>query len=121
MGSLATVALLLSLFVIPVFSNHLERSTRDFVSSRRSRLPQDLSRRDADTQGFNSSFSVVKNSGVCETTPGVGQISGYIEVGVDMSMVSRFVLSLGFVHWDLEWIYAWPVTGALCEAAGRCI
>jgi hypothetical protein len=30
----------------------------------------------------------VQNSGVCETTPGVGQVSGYIEVGKNMSMVS---------------------------------
>ncbi|THH14802.1 hypothetical protein EW146_g5581 [Bondarzewia mesenterica] len=30
---------------------------------------------------------IVKNSGVCETTPGVGQISGYIDVGTNMSMV----------------------------------
>jgi len=28
----------------------------------------------------------VKNSGVCETTPGVEQISGYIDVGTNMSM-----------------------------------
>ena len=30
----------------------------------------------------------VKNSGVCETTRGVDQISGYIDVGTNMSMVS---------------------------------
>lgn len=30
----------------------------------------------------------VENSGVCETTPGVRQISGYIDVGTNMSMVS---------------------------------
>ena len=29
----------------------------------------------------------VRNSGVCETTPGVGQISGYADIGTDMSMV----------------------------------
>lgn len=29
----------------------------------------------------------VRNSGVCETTPGVNQISGYIDVGTNMSMV----------------------------------
>jgi carboxypeptidase C (cathepsin A) len=28
----------------------------------------------------------VKNSGICETTPGVEQISGYIDVGKNMSM-----------------------------------
>lgn len=31
----------------------------------------------------------VKDSGVCETTPGVHQISGYIDVGTNMSMVYR--------------------------------
>ena len=29
----------------------------------------------------------VKNSGVCETTPGVNQMSGYIDIGTNMSMV----------------------------------
>ena len=29
----------------------------------------------------------VKDSGVCETTPGVGQMSGYLDVGENMSMV----------------------------------
>ncbi|KAI9070300.1 alpha/beta-hydrolase [Trametes sanguinea] len=28
----------------------------------------------------------VRNSGVCETTPGVGQLSGYVNVGTNMSM-----------------------------------
>lgn len=31
----------------------------------------------------------VKDSGVCETTPGVGQMSGYVDIGTNMSMVSR--------------------------------
>ncbi|KAF9043005.1 alpha/beta-hydrolase [Panaeolus papilionaceus] len=41
---------------------------------------------------FNSTLnpdlglSFVKDSGVCETTPGVGQMSGYIQVGKNMSM-----------------------------------
>ena len=30
----------------------------------------------------------VTNSGVCETTPGVQQISGYVDVGKNMSMAS---------------------------------
>ena len=30
----------------------------------------------------------VRNSGVCETTPGVEQLSGYVDVGKNMSMVS---------------------------------
>lgn len=29
----------------------------------------------------------VRNSGVCETTPGVNQLSGYIDFGTNMSMV----------------------------------
>ncbi|KAG5341455.1 hypothetical protein C0989_010396 [Termitomyces sp. Mn162] len=31
----------------------------------------------------------VNNSGICETTPGVNQLSGYIDVGTDMSFVSQ--------------------------------
>ena len=29
----------------------------------------------------------IRNSGVCETTPGVEQLSGYIDFGANMSMV----------------------------------
>ena len=36
------------------------------------------------------SIRFVKDSGVCETTPGVHQISGYLDVGTNMSMVSIF-------------------------------
>ena len=38
------------------------------------------------------SMRYVENSGVCETTPGVHQVSGYIDVGKNMSMV-RYVLA----------------------------
>lgn len=34
----------------------------------------------------------VSDSGVCETTPGVHQMSGYITVGQNMSMVNDFIL-----------------------------
>lgn len=36
----------------------------------------------------DTSLRYVANSGICETTPGVNQYSGYIEVGKNMSMVS---------------------------------
>ena len=38
----------------------------------------------------NTTLRYVKDSGVCETTPGVSQMSGYIDVGTNMSMVSTF-------------------------------
>ena len=41
----------------------------------------------------------VKNSGVCETTRGVDQISGYIDVGTNMSMVSLLYLQ---ERWSLS-------------------
>lgn len=34
--------------------------------------------------GETSSLSYVKNSGICETTPGVNQYSGYLDVGTNM-------------------------------------
>ncbi|KKY29980.1 putative carboxypeptidase s1 [Diaporthe ampelina] len=34
--------------------------------------------------GETSSLSYVKNSGICETTPGVDQYSGYLDVGTNM-------------------------------------
>lgn len=36
----------------------------------------------------NVGLRFVRNSGVCETTPGVNQLSGYIDFGTNMSMVS---------------------------------
>lgn len=33
-----------------------------------------------------SKIEFVKNSGICETTPGVDQYSGYLSVGEDMNM-----------------------------------
>jgi hypothetical protein len=36
----------------------------------------------------NTNLRYVANSGICETTPGVNQYSGYIDVGPNMSMVS---------------------------------
>lgn len=35
--------------------------------------------------GVNLNY--VENSGICETTPGVQQVSGYVNVGTNMSMV----------------------------------
>ena len=41
----------------------------------------------------DTNLHYVKNSGVCETTPGVTQYSGYVEVAKNMSMVSSFVVA----------------------------
>ncbi|PYH92089.1 putative carboxypeptidase S1 [Aspergillus ellipticus CBS 707.79] len=38
----------------------------------------------------NASLEIVKNSGICETTPGVNQYSGYLSVGEDMNMFFWF-------------------------------
>ncbi|KAL5508781.1 hypothetical protein ACEPAG_4760 [Sanghuangporus baumii] len=37
-------------------------------------------------QQNDTKLRFVRDSGVCETTPGVGQISGYIDIGPNMSM-----------------------------------
>ncbi|ETW75053.1 serine carboxypeptidase S10 [Heterobasidion irregulare TC 32-1] len=44
------------------------------------------SKREFSSAHKDTKLRIVKNSGVCETTPGVGQISGYIDVGPNMSM-----------------------------------
>ena len=36
----------------------------------------------------NTKLRYVNNSGICETTPGVHQVSGYIDIGKNMSIVS---------------------------------
>ena len=46
----------------------------------------------------------VKNSGVCETTPGVQQISGYLNIGTNMSMVS-ISFPLNIFGQSLTWIW----------------
>lgn len=33
-----------------------------------------------------ATLEIVENSGICETTPGVNQYSGYLSVGEDMNM-----------------------------------
>ena len=43
------------------------------------------------------SLRYVANSGICETTPGVKQYSGYIDVGTNMSMVSMLCQRSGVV------------------------
>ena len=45
------------------------------------------------TKNPKVSIRFVTNSGVCETTPGVQQISGYLDVGKNMSMVKHFFQS----------------------------
>ena len=35
---------------------------------------------------------LIRNSGVCETTPGVNQLSGYIDFGNNMSMVKSSIV-----------------------------
>ena len=39
------------------------------------------------SKNTDAQIRAVKNSGVCETTPGVNQMSGYIDIGTNMSMV----------------------------------
>jgi hypothetical protein len=39
----------------------------------------------------DSSLTYVKDSGICETTPGVGQMSGYINIASNASMVRAFL------------------------------
>ena len=42
----------------------------------------------------DTKIRAIKNSGVCETTPGVNQISGYLDVGTNMSMVCLLSITL---------------------------
>ena len=46
------------------------------------------------TNNANVSLRFVSDSGVCESTPGVHQMSGYIDVGTNMSMVWQTLLLL---------------------------
>ena len=68
----------LVLGAVPVHASPLRDSgeLRTRKLSFRSQMQKDLNLR------------YVENSGICETTPGVTQYSGYIDVGKNMSMVS---------------------------------
>ena len=54
------------------------------------------------TNNPDISMRFVTNSGVCETTPGVQQISGYLNIGKNTSMVSIYLL-LNNISWSLIW------------------
>ena len=54
------------------------------------------------TKNPKVSIRFVTNSGVCETTPGVQQISGYVDFGKNMSMVSISFL-LNIIGQSLIW------------------
>ncbi|KAI9924188.1 hypothetical protein AWENTII_003109 [Aspergillus wentii] len=61
------------------------------VSSTTSASPSFVPRDGVDYTVYNhaatgSKLEIVKNSGICETTPGVNQYSGYFSVGQNMSM-----------------------------------
>jgi hypothetical protein len=38
---------------------------------------------------FNAGLRYVQNSGICETTPGVHTVSGYIDIAKNQSLVSE--------------------------------
>ena len=48
----------------------------------------------------DTALRFIRNSGVCETTPGVNQLSGYVDVGTNMSMVSELISKLHFPFID---------------------
>ena len=55
--------------------------------------PESISVRFNSQKFKDTNLHYVKDSGICETTPGVTQYSGYVEVGKNMSMVSSFVVA----------------------------
>lgn len=78
MGSINFFHFLLTFFLCSLVSANPIISTPASHSVFTSRQQQDVQLR------------FIKDSGVCETTPGVGQMSGYIDVGKNMSMVSLY-------------------------------
>ncbi|KDQ60279.1 hypothetical protein JAAARDRAFT_205260 [Jaapia argillacea MUCL 33604] len=45
-----------------------------------------ITKREFASEVYGANLRYVVDSGICETTPGVGQISGYLDVGYNMSM-----------------------------------
>lgn len=46
----------------------------------------------------------VKNSGICETTPGVNQYSGYLSVGTNMNMWFWYVVQFSQLYHLMIWL-----------------
>ncbi|KAG8987279.1 hypothetical protein FRB93_004880 [Tulasnella sp. JGI-2019a] len=44
------------------------------------------------SERFGATLRIVPDSGICETTPGVQTISGYIDIGDNQNYVSKFIL-----------------------------
>ena len=79
---LVTVGLVLSAFVVasPVPNDEAPKDKRSFVE----RDGNNYTVFEHAATGAKLEF--VKNSGICETTPGVNQYSGYLSVGTNMNM-----------------------------------
>jgi hypothetical protein len=56
-------------------------------------------------------MSYVKNSGICETTPGVNQYSGYLTVGTNMNMWFWYVLLASYPGPEVSFLLT-GVTGS---------
>lgn len=76
----AGLALSSSAFASPVPHDEASKDKRSFVE----RDGQNFTVFEHATTGAKIEF--VTNSGICETTPGVNQYSGYLSVGTNMNM-----------------------------------
>lgn len=89
MFSLA-IRLLLPLFVLSTRANPI--TTKPEVTTFTSNIHADVSIR------------FVTDSGVCETTPGVHQMSGYVDVGTNMSMVNCLVFHIHDISYKISFV-----------------
>lgn len=76
----AGLALSSSAFASPVLNDEAPKDKRSFVE----RDGQNFTVFEHAATGAKIEF--VTNSGICETTPGVNQYSGYLSVGSNMNM-----------------------------------
>lgn len=84
----------LCFFIASVVLNVLFALGRATPLSDVSPVPRNALTRFASTNNPDINLRFVSDSGVCETTPGVHQMSGYIDVGTNMSMVREPVSCL---------------------------
>lgn len=82
MGFLSYARVFTAAFVIGVFASRVSATAVPAETSLQTSRGEFTSQVVPDAK-----LRFVRNSGVCETTPGVEQLSGYLDVGTNMSMV----------------------------------
>lgn len=82
--AIASTVLTALVVSLPVYGVAIERGVVSFVEDGVDRLLFNHSE-------TRCTLDIVKNSGICETTPGVNQYSGYLSVGSTLTPLCHYI------------------------------